>query len=70
MNGKREKTINKLQEVLKFVKNAEISSDESLDFIDKSLNDILSSQKYIPSRQGWIFFFFGNKYTEAQFGKK
>lgn len=52
MNGKREKTINKLQEVLKFVKNAEISSDESLDFIDKSLNDILFSQKYIPSRQG------------------
>ena len=47
--SEREKVIDKLEEMLKFFRDAEIKNDNSLININEQLDDVISLLKYIPS---------------------
>ena len=47
--SEREKVIDKLEEMLKFFRDAEIKNDNSLININEQLDDVISLLKYVPS---------------------
>ena len=49
LSNKQNKVIEKLEEVLLFLKNAPIKNDNALDFIIRPLNDIQSCLKFLPT---------------------
>ena len=48
-NEEQVKVVKKLEEVLNLLKHVEIKNKESLSYISKPLDDLLSSLKYLPT---------------------